>query len=138
MATYLLPLAGSLAEMIMTRILLIFLGGGTGSVLRYLFSMIPTRFCGYTGLFPIGTFLCNILGCLLIGIFSSLSSRLGLSTELRLALTVGLCGGFTTFSTFTNEGLSLLNNGHLIIYILYVAASIILGLAAVYITGVRC
>jgi len=81
--------------------------------------------------FPIGTLLCNILGCLLIGLFNGLSARFGWSSEARLMLTVGLCGGFTTFSTFSNEGLSLLQTGSYGTYTLYATLSIILGIGAV-------
>lgn len=114
----------------MTKFLLIFLGGGCGSVLRY---VISTASAGMsTSLsFPIGTLICNILGCFLIGMFNALSSHLGWSADTRLMLTVGLCGGFTTFSTFSNEGLAMLQSAHYITFALYVSLSLILGIAAV-------
>ena len=121
----------------MREILLIFIGGGCGSVLRYGIVLAkehlrlnPLSAMGQT-LFPWPTLLANVLGCLLIGMFYSLSARLGWSAELRLLLTTGLCGGFTTFSTFSNEGFSLLTTGHVGLFALYFILTLLLGLAAV-------
>jgi len=86
----------------MKKILLVFLGGGTGSVLRYLVS--HGRFSLVQG-FPLATLCVNILGSFLIGFLSAWVARTILTNDLRLLLVVGLCGGFTTFSTFSNEGL---------------------------------
>lgn len=80
--------------------------------------------------FPWPTFIVNILGCMLIGLFYHYGERWGLAPETRLLLTTGLCGGFTTFSTFSYEGVTLINGGYYTTYIIYVALSIILGLAA--------
>ena len=80
----------------MKSLLLIFLGGGTGSVLRYLLTISIYR-QGTTN-FPWGTFAVNILGCILIGVFYTLTSRIHINNDIRLMLTIGLCGGFTTFS----------------------------------------
>lgn len=93
----------------MKSLLLIFLGGGTGSVLRYLLTISIYR-QGTTN-FPWGTFAVNILGCILIGVFYTLTSRIHINNDIRLMLTIGLCGGFTTFSTFSNESLQLLKSG---------------------------
>jgi len=119
------------------ELLFVFLGGGVGSVLRFSISMIQTHLklnpistLGQT-LFPWPTLTANLLGCLLIGLFYSLSSRLDWSPELRLLLTTGLCGGFTTFSTFSNEGLQLLRDGHFGIFALYFALTLVLGLGCV-------
>lgn len=121
----------------MRELLYVFVGGGTGSVLRYLIGLIqvhmklnPISTLGQT-LFPWPTLAANVLGCFCIGLFYSLSSRLGWSPELRLLLTTGLCGGFTTFSTFSNEGLQLMRTGHLGIFALYFVLTLLLGLAAV-------
>lgn len=109
--------------------LLIFIGGGLGSTLRYLISqLVPSQ-----GGFPLGTFVCNILGCFLIGLFNGLVAKMGLSNEVRLMLTVGLCGGFTTFSTFSKEGLTMIGAGEYGMYTLYTLLSILLGLVAVII-----
>jgi len=117
--------------------LFVFLGGGIGSVLRYAIGLIqvhlrlnPISTLGQT-LFPWPTLTANLLGCLLIGLFYSLSARLEWSPELRLLLTTGLCGGFTTFSTFSNEGLQLLRAGHFGIFALYFVLTLVLGLGAV-------
>lgn len=84
-------------------------------------------------LFPWPTFVANILGCLLIGIFYEYSTKWGLSPEARLLLTTGLCGGFTTFSTFSYESMTLLQNGHYTVFSTYLILSIILGITAVFI-----
>lgn len=90
----------------------------------------PISTLGQT-LFPWPTLTANVLGCLLIGLFYSLSTRLDWSPELRLLLTTGLCGGFTTFSTFSNEGLQLMRSGHMGLFALYIALTFVLGLGAV-------
>ena len=80
--------------------------------------------------FPWGTFAVNIIGCFLIGLFGSWIARHSLSPDLRLLLVVGLCGGFTTFSTFSYEALALLRNGHTGTFFMYILLSVCLGLAA--------
>lgn len=114
------------------KLLLIFIGGGAGSVLRYLLSLFSNGMWSIGG-FPVGTFMCNVLGCFLIGLFNSLAATMGWSSDLRLMLTVGLCGGFTTFSTFSNEGMALLSSGNYMMYGLYLVLSIVIGLLAVFI-----
>lgn len=103
----------------MDKILIaIFLGGGTGSVLRYCVQMmLHERIVPYS--FPWATFTVNILGSFLIGLFYTLSARFNLSTEIRLLLTTGLCGGFTTFSTFSNDGLILIKQEFYGMFALY-------------------
>ena len=116
---------------------MVFLGGGLGSVLRYAISMLgqhlrlnPISWWGQT-LLPWPTLIANITGCLLIGMFYSLSDRLGWSADTRLLLTTGLCGGFTTFSTLSNEGITLLRTGHVGMFVLYLSLTLILGMAAI-------
>ncbi len=106
------------------------LGGSLGSMLRYLCQRWVYQF--YPHPFPWGTFLVNIAGCFLIGVFYSISEKSNLLTlEWRLLLTAGFCGGFTTFSAFAFENLTLLRSGDIIYFILYTLASVILGIAAV-------
>lgn len=124
----------------MTRLLIaIFLGGGTGSVLRYCVQMmLHERIVPYS--FPWATFTVNILGSFLIGLFYTLSARFNLSTEVRLLLTTGLCGGFTTFSTFSNDGLILIKQEFYGMFALYTLLSITLGVLAAFAGGAfgRC
>lgn len=106
-------------------------GSFLGGIARYLLSrgiqhsMVST--------FPFGTFWVNLAGCFLIGLFFGLSERGNLSNaELRLFLTVGFCGGFTTFSTFTNENMALLRDGSFLYFSLYTGLSVFLGLLATF------
>jgi CrcB protein len=106
-------------------------GGAVGSVARYLLQLAVARH--FTTPFPLGTLLVNVLGCLLIGLFYALAEKGTISTpELRLLLTTGFCGGFTTFSTFSYETLTLLENGEYVLAALYVAGSVFLGLLATF------
>ena len=105
--------------------ILIFWAGGLGSLLRYVIGLIlPSCF------FPWATVAINVIGSFVIGLFGGLGARMGWSDNLQLALTVGLCGGFTTFSTFSKEALSLVTTGRWGAFSLYVIGSIVLGLAA--------
>lgn len=119
----------------MSKILMaIFLGGGTGSVLRYCVQlMLHERIVPYS--FPWATFTVNILGSFLIGLFYTLSARFNLSTEIRLLLTTGLCGGFTTFSTFSNDGLIMIKQGFYGMFFLYTLLSILIGIIAAFTGG---
>jgi CrcB protein len=113
------------------NILLVGFGGFIGSVARYLLSKIN----GYVNVFsiPIGTLSINIIGSIIIGFLTGISIKSPfLTLELRLLLMVGICGGFTTFSTFTNENLILFQNGQYLSIILYTVLSIVLGFGSVY------
>jgi len=82
---------------------------------------------------PVGTLSVNILGSFIIGFLTGLSERnASFTTEWRLFLMVGICGGFTTFSSFTHENLTLMHNGQFLSILLYTSLSIILGFIAVY------
>lgn len=91
-------------------VLLVGIGSFVGGSLRMVISKYIQL--AVVGSFPLGTMVVNVLGCFLIGIFSSLSSdNGGVSPAVRLMLTTGFCGGFTTFSTFMNEHATLLKGG---------------------------
>lgn len=106
---------------------LVFLGGGIGSVLRYGMSSISVRWVG-SG-FPYGTLAINVLGSFLMGAVAQyFLVRTGLPQGLRLFLTTGLLGGFTTFSTFSLESVLLYQRGDTAAAASYVLASIVLGL----------
>jgi CrcB protein len=108
------------------------LGGGAGSILRYLTSKLVTWKIGAVN-FPLATFIVNITGCFLIGLLIGLSLRNQvLSTSMKLLLITGFCGGFTTFSTFSAENLQMYEAGNYGTLALYTLSSIVLGLLAVW------
>jgi CrcB protein len=113
----------------MKPLLIIGLGGGLGSIFRYLLQIYAGKTLPMA--FPIGTFLVNIIGCFLIGLFFGLSNKyLWLSLEWRLFLITGLCGGFTTFSTFSYESVGLFRQGNYPVLLLYIFTSILAGFLA--------
>jgi CrcB protein len=113
--------------------LLLIVGSGSflGGIARYLLSRGIQN--SVITSFPMGTFWVNILGCFLIGLIYGLSDRgtLG-NNEMRLFLAVGFCGGFTTFSTFSNENMALLRDGSILYFSLYAGLSVFLGLLATF------
>jgi len=110
--------------------LLIALGGAAGSLLRYLVGgAVQAR---STSGFPIGTMVVNISGCLLIGVLVRQFMNMQLSQDLRALLIVGFCGGFTTFSTFSAETLTLVEGGEYARATLYVVLSVTLCLLATF------
>jgi len=112
-------------------VLLVGTGGFIGSVARYFVSRLNLTFEFLS--VPAGTLIVNVAGSLLIGLLAGLAEKSPvITTELRLFLMVGLCGGFTTFSTFAGENLVLLHNGQILSLLLYTALSIILGFIAVF------
>jgi CrcB protein len=113
-------------------ILLIGAGGFLGSVARFFTSKYIQQLFPFS--FPIGTLFVNILGSLMLGVIYGLLDRGELlSNEMRLFLTVGFCGGFTTFSTFVYENASLLKDGNFVQSALYAGLSLFVGLIALYI-----
>jgi CrcB protein len=116
--------------------ILVFIGGGIGSLCRFLVSRWIT---GITApVFPYGTFAVNITGCFLIGffVFYFTEGRFGMATvPWRLFLVTGICGGYTTFSAFSYENITLLENKQILIFLTYTFASLALGFLATY-TGI--
>ena len=108
------------------NILLVAIGGAIGSVCRYLLSGINVAS------WPWGTFAVNILGSLFIGLFVELVSKGIVSPEIKLLLVTGFCGGFTTFSTFANESFSMMKAGDALQMALYLGASVVIGILAVW------
>lgn len=114
----------------MKQVLLVFIGGGFGSVARYLLGRIWNS---HESGIPFGTFAANILGSLLIGIILGLAAKNeSLTQEQTLLLATGFCGGFTTFSTFAYENHVFLKNGDFITFALYTIASFVLAFLAVF------
>ena len=114
----------------MKQVLLVFLGGGIGSALRYAIGRIfNTSSAGY----PWGTFSVNIIGSLLIGVFMGIALKNNnLSENQTLLLVTGLCGGFTTFSAFAYENQQFLKEGDLTSFAIYTLGSLSLGILAVF------
>ena len=107
------------------NVLAVFIGGGLGSLMRYGLSLA----IGSRG-FPLATLAANVAGCFLIGCFGAAGARFSWGETTRLLLTVGLCGGFTTFSTFSKDSLALLEGGSYGLFTIYAAGSISIGIAA--------
>lgn len=113
-------------------LLLIAVGGALGSVARYLVSTWVLRLTN--PYFPYGTFVVNVLGCVIFGLIVGLAQqRLPLSAELRAFFLVGVLGGFTTFSTFAFDSMSLLRDGQSGLALVNMAGQVVLGVAALYV-----
>ena len=115
----------------MKTLFYIALGGGLGSVLRYVTAVVMNKYVQSN--FPYATFVTNIVGCLLIGLFFGyLEKQHAISQDLKFFLITGLCGGYTTFSTFSHENVQLLQTNQIVIAFLYISLSVFLGLMATW------
>lgn len=113
-------------------LLLVGVGGGVGSMLRFLTSRLSAQFISSEWAL-IGTFIVNVVGCFIIGLLAGwLFFNTGKSQQLPLLLVTGFCGGYTTFSAFAFENVQLLQSGHTLLSIVYIIASVTLGLLAVW------
>jgi CrcB protein len=115
----------------MRNLLFIGIGGFCGAVLRYLISGGVQKWTQSVD-FPYGTLAVNLIGCLIIGMLTRLDEMRSLiSPEMRLFILIGLLGAFTTYSTFSNEAINLINDRRINMAILYLGAHLVLGLGAV-------
>lgn len=114
----------------MKAFLLVGLGGFIGSYLRYFISgFIEQKILSS---FPFGTFAVNIIGCFIVGVLFAMSTRFNLVPEYRLLLATGFCGGFTTFSSFSYESVSLLQDAQFLYGFLYAGLSLLIGCLAAW------
>jgi fluoride exporter len=112
-------------------LLIVGTGGFIGTVLRYLVQVYAEKLMNST--FPLGTLLVNVAGSFLIGIVYAFAEKGNLmNSEWRIFLAVGICGGFTTFSTFAMDNLNLMKDNSLLQLMLYAGGSLFLGVMAVY------
>lgn len=113
----------------MKAILLIGFGGGIGSIFRYLVQLGVSKLV--TVSFPFGTLFVNISGCFMIGLLYGFADKYAaLTLEWRMFLITGLCGGYTTFSSFSYESISLFRQGIYTYFICYILLSVLVGLLA--------
>lgn len=114
----------------MLNCIMVGIGGFIGTVCRYLIGLLPIE--THSG-FPIKTLFINIVGSFLISVIAILATRdKSLNPQVVLMLRVGVCGGFTTFSTFAYESTELMKSGHVIIAFAYICTSVVLGILAVF------
>lgn len=115
------------------NVIIVGLGGFIGAVLRYLIGLIPLK---QTTGFPIKTLCINVIGCFVIGMVSAYAAKNSeCSQNLQLFLKVGICGGFTTFSSFALETSTLMGKGNIFYAVIYTCLSVVLGVMAVYMAG---
>ena len=113
----------------MIKCLIVGAGGAVGAIARYLIGLMPLD--PRNG-FPVKTFLINVIGCFIIGLIAAFSERNGLKPDLVLFIKVGICGGFTTFSTFALETETLIKTGHIGLALVYVALSVVAGVGLAF------
>lgn len=111
------------------QLLLVGIGGGIGSIFRYLTSVWTAKY--YSSAFPLATFLTNIFGCFAIGLLIGYFANSNTDHNLKLLFITGFCGGYTTFSTFAAENISLLESNNYLTLITYTLASVLVGFLAI-------
>ena len=115
----------------MLNCLVVAFGGGVGACLRYLIGLISLK---EPFTFPVKTLVINLLGCFVIGLIAALAVKNNsLSPKTVLFIKTGLCGGFTTFSTFALETETLIKTGHICLAVLYIALSVVVGVVLAFV-----
>ncbi len=112
----------------MINYLLVFIGGGIGSIFRY--GIAQSLF--HLNFPPIATFIANALSCILLGFLAGLSLKASLDQHYKLLLMTGVCGRFSTFSTFTNETFTLFQSGNITYALVNIIGSVLLCLGCIY------
>ena len=114
----------------MLNIIAVGLGGFVGAVCRYLIGLVPLKEFTF---FPIKTFIINTVGCIVIGLITVAATRNNnMNPYMLLFLKVGVCGGFTTFSTFALESAELMKNGNPLIALAYMLGSVVVGVGVIF------
>lgn len=114
----------------MLNIIAVGLGGFVGAVCRYLIGLVPIN---EVTVFPIRTFIINIVGCIVIGMITVAATKNNtLNPQMLLFLKVGVCGGFTTFSTFALETAELIKNGNSFAALAYMVGSVLVGVGVIF------
>ncbi len=114
----------------------VFLGGGLGSLARYIISKFSARVIPMD--FPIGTLIANLVACILLALLVvGFSNKQADFQWIQPLLIIGFCGGFSTFSTFSNETFALIDGGHIGLALLNVAISIIAGIGLIFLIRIK-